>query len=66
MDAQVLRTKDVHGLIGVPVSTLRWWRHRGEGPPSYRLNGSVVYDRDDVLRWRDEQRAASMRGDGVA
>jgi len=33
------------------VATLRYWRHLGIGPDSFRLGRRVVYRRDDLDRW---------------
>jgi predicted DNA-binding transcriptional regulator AlpA len=41
-----------------PVSTLRYWRHLGTGPHSFRLGRRVVYRRADVTAWLLEQAAA--------
>lgn len=59
MNARPLRTAEVSELTGIPTSTLRYYRHRGEGPPSYKLGGVVVYDRDALDRWWDDQRRAT-------
>jgi predicted DNA-binding transcriptional regulator AlpA len=37
------------------VSTLRYWRHRGEGPRSFLLGGRVAYKVDDVEIWIEQQ-----------
>lgn len=53
--SELLRTKEVAALTGVPEATLRWFRHMddGRGPRSGRLGGRVVYRRQDVLDWID-------------
>jgi DNA-binding transcriptional MerR regulator len=38
-------------LSWVPIGTLRYWRHIGEGPPSVRIRGRVVYDADELDAW---------------
>lgn len=43
----------------IPVATLRDWRARGRGPRSFRLGGKIMYKASDVMRWIDEQYAAS-------
>lgn len=35
--SELLRTREVHEKTGISEDTLRWWRHRGEGPPSFKL-----------------------------
>lgn len=45
---------------GIPQETLRYWRHRGTGPKSFKLGPKkVVYAEDDLNAWIDAQRAAS-------
>lgn len=58
----LLNLEDVSALLQVPVATLRYWRQRGEGPPSFRLGKRVMYRRADVGAWVDEQAAAGRRG----
>jgi Helix-turn-helix domain len=38
-----------------PLSTLRYWRHIGYGPKSFKIGGRVVYKLEDVERWIEEQ-----------
>jgi DNA-binding transcriptional MerR regulator len=33
------------------VDTLRYWRHVGIGPPSFKLGRRVLYRSEDVERW---------------
>jgi predicted DNA-binding transcriptional regulator AlpA len=62
--SELLRTREVHEKTGIPVATLRWWRHRGEGPPSFKLGKkTVVYPADGLAVWISNQRAASTKGD---
>lgn len=42
-------------------ATLRWLRHRGDGPKGHRAGKRVYFRRGDVLEWLAEQeRAASV------
>jgi hypothetical protein len=50
---------------GLAESTLRYYRHAGIGPASYRIGSKVFYDRADLDGWLAEQRAASVRGGGA-
>jgi predicted DNA-binding transcriptional regulator AlpA len=36
-------------------ATLRWLRHRGEGPRGHRAGRRVYFKRRDVLEWLAEQ-----------
>lgn len=52
----LLRMQEVHVRTGIPIDTLRFWRHRGDGPPSFRLGARVVYDEAELNAWIDAQR----------
>lgn len=38
-------------------STIRYWRHIGKGPQSFKLGRRVLYAVEDVEAWIDEVRA---------
>ncbi|GAS88887.1 helix-turn-helix transcriptional regulator [Mycolicibacterium brisbanense] len=61
--AQLLRTAQVSEQTGIPAPTLRWWRHRQEGPASFKLGRTVVYDADDLAAWIESQKARTTRGE---
>ena len=69
---QILDTKEVSAITGLPVGTLRYWRHADIGPASFTLGGApgrrgrVVYRREEVERWIAEQEKATRRGGGAA
>ncbi|WP_336707550.1 helix-turn-helix transcriptional regulator [Oerskovia sp. USHLN155] len=53
---KLLRTVEVADLLGLPEGTLRYWRHCGTGPASFRLGPRrVVYKEADVLAWVEAQ-----------
>ena len=37
-----------------PLSTLRYWRHIGYGPRSFKIGGRVVYKLEDIERWLEQ------------
>ena len=47
--------KEVADVVRVPVATLRYWRHLGSGPRSFRVGRSVRYWRTEVLHWLERQ-----------
>jgi predicted DNA-binding transcriptional regulator AlpA len=62
--SELLRTAEVSDQTGIPVATLRWWRHRGEGPPSFKMGKKiVVYPADSLEIWIGNQQATSTKGD---
>lgn len=60
MERTILRLDEVSALTGTSEATLRYWRHCGNGPRSYKLGRRVVYDLADVQGWLDEQRRAGV------
>lgn len=58
--SDLLTLDEVSERTRVPVATLRFWRHKGTGPHSFRLGARVVYKASDVERWLDEQYSASQ------
>jgi predicted DNA-binding transcriptional regulator AlpA len=64
---EILRTKDVENLTGIPENTLRWYRATRQGPPSFKLGARrVVYRKSAVLRWIAEQEQAGTLGGDAA
>ena len=43
-----LKTFEVAELLRTPVETVRYWRHVGKGPKSFKAGRAVLYDVDDV------------------
>ena len=53
---RILNTTEVSTLTRVPIATLRWWRHQGIGPRSFKLGPrKVMYKESDVLAWLEHQ-----------
>lgn len=44
---------EVSEMTRIGVNTLRWYRHRSEGPKSAKIGGRVMYRRADVEAWLD-------------
>ena len=52
-ELELLTLPEAAELLRAPVATLRYWRHLGTGPRSFRLGaawstGSPTYHRDDA------------------
>lgn len=61
---QLLRTSEVAEMLGMPEATLRYWRHIGTGPKSFKLGPRrVVYKDEDVLAWIEKQYTETGEGD---
>ena len=52
---ELLTIQEVADVVRVPVATLRYWRHLGSGPNSFRIGRSVRYWRSEVLHWLEKQ-----------
>ena len=57
---ELLTLQEVANVVRVPVATLRYWRHLGTGPRSFRIGRSVRYWRTEVYAWLDSQSAVSQ------
>ena len=52
---ELLTMQEVADVVRVPAATLRYWRHLGTGPRSFRIGRSVRYWRTEVFAWLDDQ-----------
>lgn len=52
----MLSTKEAADYLGLNENTLRYWRHVGDGPKSFRLGKKLVhYLQDDLDQWLNDQ-----------
>ena len=49
-------------LIGHHKDTLRRWREAGEGPPFFKIGGSITYRLRDVAEWVEVSRVIAAVG----
>ncbi|MEU5083085.1 helix-turn-helix domain-containing protein [Streptomyces sp. DSM 40868] len=62
ISAAFLTLKDAAEYLGLSPQTLYVWRHRRQGPPSFRMGprGRVMYRRETLDAWiRDQEQADS-------
>ncbi len=52
---ELLTIDEVAAVVRTPIATLRYWRHLGTGPRSFRVGRHVVYLRGDVEAWINHQ-----------
>lgn len=58
-----LTTAEVADLCRTSPETVRYWRHIGRGPTSFKVGRRVLYDTQVVDAWLDEaQREGSTGG----
>lgn len=48
---QYLVTDEVAEMCRTSANTVRFWRHVGKGPRSFKVGRRVLYDRNDVESW---------------
>lgn len=66
VDERYLTSMQVSEITGIPLGTLRYWRHIGDGPESMTLGRKrVVYKLSKLNHWLAAQENNSVRG-GVA
>ena len=53
---KLLTTNMVSAMTSVPVGTLRYWRNVGVGPAWIKLEGSIRYAEEEVLRYIERNR----------
>jgi hypothetical protein len=57
-----LLTPAIQDFDAALVATLRYWRHLGTGPRSFRLGRRVLYRRDDLHTWIDARHEQDRPG----
>jgi predicted DNA-binding transcriptional regulator AlpA len=63
---RLLTMAEVSEMLRVPIATLRYWRHIGKGPHSFRIGRRVFYRESDVLAWLDHQAGYGCGDDTAA
>ena len=62
---KLLSTKQVSEILGMPESTLRYWRCAGLGPSYVKLGGRIKYDEADVHAYvKANRQVPSVRAHG--
>ena len=60
---ELLTIAEVAAIVRAPVATLRYWRHLGTGPRSFRVGRGVRYWRTDVTAWLGQQKRRDHVGE---
>jgi DNA-binding transcriptional MerR regulator len=55
--SKYLTTSEVADLCRTSPETVRYWRHIGTGPISFKVGRRVLYDVADVEQWLGAKRA---------
>lgn len=59
---RLLQLPEVAAMTTLSVDSLRWLRHVGRGPRTFRLGRRVVAYESDVRAWIEAQREAEKPG----
>jgi excisionase family DNA binding protein len=51
----VITTDELAQLTRVSANTVRYWKHMGTGPKSFKVGKRTLYRREDVDSWLTEQ-----------
>lgn len=54
-DDELLTIAEAADIVRVPIATLRYWRHLGTGPRSFRVGRGVRYWHHEVTAWLQSQ-----------
>jgi DNA-binding transcriptional MerR regulator len=63
--ARFMTTTEVAELCRTSPESVRWWRHIGKGPKSFRVGRRVLYETTDVARWLDDLKDGSESDRGI-
>jgi excisionase family DNA binding protein len=60
-----LTTKEVAETFRTSPETVRYWRHIGKGPASFKVGRAVLYELADVMQYIEDAKreAAAERGE---
>lgn len=53
-----LTVQEVAALLRTSAETVRYWRHIGKGPTSFKVGRRVLFERAEVERFIEEARSA--------
>ncbi|MFE7319039.1 helix-turn-helix transcriptional regulator [Streptomyces sp. NPDC057555] len=64
-DAAFLNLTKAAEYLGISPNTLYVWRHRRQGPPSFRMGGRVMYRISALNEWVMAQEQADSRSNAL-
>lgn len=56
MTRELVTVKEVAATLGVSQSLLRDWRDEGIGPPWFRLERMIRYDKRELMEWLEAKK----------
>ena len=51
----ILGVPEVSEMLGIPEDSLRWMRHVGKGPKSFKLGRRIAYLESEVVAYVQQQ-----------
>lgn len=60
-ETSFLNLQDAANYLGISPNTLYVWRHRRQGPPSFRMGRRVMYRITTLDQWVREQELSDSR-----
>ena len=60
MESRFLTTEELANVLRTPAETIRYWRHIGKGPASFKVGRRVLYDIADVEAFLAEARSGNV------
>jgi excisionase family DNA binding protein len=57
VESRFLTTEELANWLRTPAETIRYWRHVGKGPASFKVGRRVLYDVADVEAFLAEARS---------
>jgi excisionase family DNA binding protein len=64
MTVRLLTTEEVAERFRTSPSTVRYWRHIGNGPAGFRVGRRVLYDEAECDRWWETKVAGQLAKEG--
>jgi excisionase family DNA binding protein len=58
----LLSAVELAAYLGVPRSTIHYWRGKGKGPPGFKVGKQLRFRASDVERWLEERSHTNRRG----
>ncbi|MBM9467169.1 helix-turn-helix transcriptional regulator [Nakamurella leprariae] len=56
----ILDTREAEAEYRIKDATWRTWRSQGKGPAFIRAGGRVLYRREDIERWLDDNKVGTI------
>ena len=52
---ELLSATELASYLDVPVSTIHYWRGKGQGPPGFKLGKQLRFRATEVVAWLEGQ-----------